>query len=201
MTELIWISGIVLLLLLVYNAFIHPRLMKMRKIKQLEKKLTENDEYKDLLIAMCKAVEKELRQAGEAVDDIKKTYNLMGTKTTLQLGQKAIQIVFELENEELLFVNGQWMVKRTDGLHLDIPFTHYEADFYHEAATLFRLLPLWCQASNTHHFLPDEEAKKKRNQIEEKLFNEVQFFIHSLATRYEPSPLLNVKVQPERNSV
>ncbi|MFS0788617.1 hypothetical protein ABC345_19795 [Shouchella sp. 1P09AA] len=200
MTELIWIIGIVLLLLLIYNAAIHPRVMKARRLKRIEKKLVENDEYKDLLIATCKAIEKELRRADDAVDEIKRHYNLMGTKTNLSLEQKSIVITFVQDDEQLTYSNGNWSYVDQDEKHFDVPFNHYDADFYHQASDVFRLLPLWCQAANTHYFLPEDEAKMKREQIEAKLFREIRIFIDTLASKYEPNPLLNVHSYQERNS-
>lgn len=194
MTELIWVLAIIVVLAFVYRYAIHPPLRKKQKTRKVEKELVENDEHKDLLIASFKAIRKELSRAGTGIDELKRNYNLMGTRTLFEVDQKKVSLYFEEDDISLRYANKKWYIRneKQETVSLEIPFNHYDADYWHRAGDILTMLPLWCQAANTHYFLSEEEAKEKREQIETKLFREIDLFINDLSSRYSPSPLLNV---------
>lgn len=194
MDGLIWTLAILLIVVTIYRFAVHPLLRKKHRVRQAEKRLVENDEHKDVLIASFKAIQKELTRANSGVDELKRSYNLMGTRTIFEVDQKKVILYFEEESYTLLFAEQKWFLqeRHQESTSLEIPFSHHDADFWHRAGDILKMLPLWCQAANTHYFLSEEEATTKRTQIESKLFREIDSYIKDLASRYEPSPLLNV---------
>ncbi|MBM7839653.1 hypothetical protein JOC54_002933 [Alkalihalobacillus xiaoxiensis] len=194
MDGFLWTLVIGFFVVIFYRFAVHPFLRRKYFVRRVEKRLVVNDEYKDVLIASFKAIQKELKHAGSGVDELKRTYNLMGTRTKLEVDQKNITLWYEENGETLIFMKQEWYLQADNqsSQALPIPFSHHDADYWHRAGEILRMLPLWCQAANTHYFLSEEEAVVKREQIEGSLFREIDLFIRDLSSRYEASPLLNV---------